>query len=235
VAPAPDLVAVTAERDSLKATAAENERTARYWYDQAHKGEPAKPAAEAKAEQVDLLDLITSQGEKGLKDYLKKQGFVSADEVDSKVNEKAAQLTSEAQLIKDYPDLNDAKSEFFLATAQFYGELKKDGVPERLAMKLAAQQAELAGIRGGKIKTPAQKTADETATRAEERRVRAAAGAGDHGGHRANEEADDIPTADEALAIQRLADALEIPLDKATERYKARAKKGVQVAMRLAR
>ena len=34
---------------------------------------------------------------------------------------------------------------------------------------------------------------------------------------------------------ESVADALEIPLDKATERYKARAKKGVQVAMRLAR
>jgi hypothetical protein len=229
------VAALTAERDALRGTAAENERTARYWYDQAHKGEPAKPAAEAKAEQIDLLDLITSKGEAGLADWIKKQGLVSRDDVAGMVNEKAAQLTSEAQLIKDYPDLSDAKSEFFQATAQFYGELKKDGVPERMAMKLAAQQAELAGIRGGKIKTPAQKTADETATRTEERRARAAAGAGDHGRHPAGEEADDIPTADEELAIQRLADALEIPLDKATERYKARARKGVQVAMRLAK
>jgi hypothetical protein len=180
-----------------------------------------------------VLDLITSKGAKGLAALLKKQGFVSAAEVDAKVNEKAAQLTSEAQLLKDYPDLGNERSEFFKETARFYGELKAQGVPERMAMKLGAQQAKLAGIEAGTIKTATQRSADEAATRAADRAARAAAGAGDRGGRGAAEEDDDTPTEDERRAIQRLADALEIPLDKAEERYKARAKKGVNVAIKL--
>jgi hypothetical protein len=226
----PDLATLTAERDALKAAAAEHENTLRFWYEKAQKAAtPEKVAAAPAVEETDLLDLITSKGEKGLKDYLKKQGFVSADEVDSKVNDKAVQITSEAQLLKDYPDLGDSKSEFFRSTAQFYGELKKDGVPERAAMKLAAQQAELAGIRTGKIKTAAQKTEDEKATRAADRAARAAAGAGDHGGRTAAEESDDELTPEQrGIAIKMLAGD-GVTEDQAIEKYKARAKTGVRM------
>ena len=231
---AAEVAALKAELETSKAQAAEQERTARFWYDKAKEGtETPAPAAAAEDPEPDVLDLITSKGAKGLAAMLKKQGFVSAAEVDAKVNEKAAQITSEAQLLKEYPELGDPKSEFFQATAGFYGELKKEGVPERTAMKLAAQQARLAGIESGKIQTPAQKTAADAAKRAEERAARAAAGAGDRGRRGATEEDDDTPTDDERRAIQRLADALEIPLDKAEERYKARAKKGVNVAVKI--
>ena len=231
---AAEVAALKAELETSKAQAAEQERTARFWYDKAKAGtEKPAPAAAAEDPEPDVLDLITSKGAKGLAAMLKKQGFVSGAEVDAKVNEKAAQITSEAQLLKEYPELGDPKSEFFQATAGFYGELKKEGVPERTAMKLAAQQARLAGIESGKIQTPAQKTAADAAKRAEERAARAAAGAGDRGGRGATEEDDDTPTDDERRAIQRLADALEIPLDKAEERYKARAKKGVNVAVKI--
>jgi hypothetical protein len=232
---AAEFAAQKAELEAAKATAAEHQNTAKYWYDKSLAAKPAAPAAAAAVEEIDLLDLITSRGEKGLKEYLKKQGFVSADEVDAKVNDKASQLTGEAQLVKEYPDLADQKSEFFKATAGFYGELKKEGVPERVAMRMAAKEAKLAGIESGTIKTPAQKTADDKATREEERRARGAAGAGDHGGRTSADEDDDTASPDELLAIKRLAEALEIPLDKATERYKARAQKGVQVAVKIGR
>ena len=232
---AAEVEALKAELATSKAAAAENERTAKFWHGKATAA-PEKPAAAAPPEdETDVLDVITSKGEKGLDALLKKRGFVTKAELDSTVDAKANQIVSEGQLLKEYPELDNKDSDFFKATAQFYGELKRDGVPERVAMRIAAKEAKLAGIESGTIKTATQKTADEKAAAAEERRARAAAGAGDHGGRGSAEEADDTPTEDEQRAIQRLADALEIPLDKATERYKARAKKGVQVAVKLQR
>jgi hypothetical protein len=226
----PDLAALTAERDQLKATAAEHERTARFWYGKANAAKPAPAAATAPAaEETDLLDLITSKGEKGFKSYLKSQGFVSADEVDAKVNDKATQIVSEGQLIKDYPDLADKNSDFFKSTAQFYGDLKQRGVPEREAMQLGAQLAELGGIRAGTIKTAAQKTEDAKATREEERRARAAAGAGDRGSRASAEEADeDLTPAQRNIAIRMLGGD-GVSDDQAVELYKKRAAGGVRM------
>ncbi len=181
---AAEVAALKAELETSKQQAAEHERTAQFWYNKSNaKPAPAeKPAAAAEEEDDDVLDLITSKGAEGLEALLKKRGFVSAAEVDEKVNAKASQITGEAKLIDDYPELAKHDSEFFKATALNYGELKKQGVPEAVAMRMAAERAELAGIRAGKIKTPTQKSDEEKAARASERAARAAAGAGDHGG-----------------------------------------------------
>lgn len=232
---AAEVAALKAELATAKTEAAEQKRTAEYWFGK-QKAAPAKEPAVAAApgDDEDLLDLITSKGVKGLDELLKKRGLVSRDDVSAMVEAKANQIVSEGQLLKDYPDLDNKESAFFKATALIYGELKAQGVPERAAMNLAAEKAELAGLKAGTIKTPAQKTADAKTARDQERATRAAAGAGDHGGRAAAEEdSDDIPTADEDRAIKHLADALEIPYDKAKERYTARAKKGVQIALKI--
>jgi hypothetical protein len=230
---AAELATLTAERDALKATAAEQQRAAEYWHEKATKGAAPAPKKEEPEPEVDLLDLITSGGPKALKAYLRKEGLVTGADVEATVSAKVAQVTAERQLLDDYPDLGKKDSEFFQATAGIYGELKKAGVPETLAMQLAAQRAELEGLKSGKIKTPQQVTDDAKAARTAERAARAAAGAGDRGHQATAEEDDDTPTPDEQRAIARLADALEISVEKATERYKARAKKGVNVALKI--
>ena len=238
--PTDDLKTLRDEIASLKGTVAEHQRNAQFWYEKAAKGAAVEPKPKAEPEQaepeVDLLDLITTQGAKGLTAYLKKQGLVTRTEseryAENLVNTKAAQLSAEQELRGEYPELGNEKSDFFLATATHYGELKKQGVPEVTAMRLAAKSAELDGIRAGTIKTPAQKRSDQEA----ERRTRAAAGAGDRGGRTPQgAEDDDTLSADDMAAVRNLAEALEIPVEDAQKRYVARAKAGVNVALKLDR
>jgi hypothetical protein len=224
---AAEFAALKAENEASKATAAEHQRTAEFWHGKATaKPATAKPAAEPAEPEVDLLDLITVGGPKALKAYLKAQGLISGEEVDAKVEARVAQVRSETQLVTDYPDLANQESEFFKATARHYGELKKQGVPEAIAMQLGAQQAELAGIKSGKVKTAAQKTEEQKATLAEERRVRALAGGGDHGSRPAPEEADEEVTPQQRQIAIRMLGGNGVTDEQAVEKYKARALKG---------
>jgi hypothetical protein len=242
VAPADDVAALRARIAELERSdkekdsrVAEHERNAQFWFEKAKGGktDAPKPAPELEAEP-DLLELITTKGAKGLTSYLKQQGLMTREEGESLVNGRAHQLVTEQQLRSDYPDLADEKSDFFKATALHYGELKKQGVPEATAMRLAARSAELDGIRAGKIKTPAQRTADEKTEREADRRARATAGGGDRGGRSPQQvEEDDTLSPDDQAAVRNLADALDIPLKEAEERYIKRAKAGVNVSLKL--
>ena len=231
---AEQVAALNAKITALEGTVTEHQRNAQFWFEKAKGGataEPPKPREEPEGE-VDLLELITTQGTKGLTAYLKKQGLATRGEVESLVNTRAAQLTTEQQLLTQYPDLGDKKSDFFQTTAGHYGELKKEGVPEATAMRLAAQMTEMDGIQAGTIKTKTQREADAKAEREADRRARANAQAGDRGGRSPqNVEEDDTLDADEEAACRNLAEALEIPIEKARERYIARAKAGVNTSM----
>jgi hypothetical protein len=241
-APPPDSAAQLAAEKTrtaqLEAQVAEHQRNAQFWFEKANKGagKPSAEAAPVAEPEVDLLDVITTKGAKGLTEYLKQQGMVTRDEATSLVNSKAAQIAKEGELMATYPDLQDKGSDFFKATAAEYGELKRQGVSETLAMELAAQRVDLRFLREGKTKTPAQHAADEKAQRELDRAARAAAGGGDRG-RRAPEGNDDDDTLSEndEAAVRQLAEGLDIPLDKARERYIARAKAGVHVALKLDR
>jgi hypothetical protein len=234
-APAGDAAAHQKEIDDLRAQLSESQRGMQYWYEKVSGGgepAPAKPAADADAD-VDVLDLITTKGLKGLDEVLAKRGFARQTDVDAKVEARAQQLVKETQLVGQYPELKDPKSEFFKSTAAHYGQLKKQGVGEALAMEIAAQRTRLELLESGKAETPAQRKKKDDDQKEADRRARIAAQAGDRG-NRAPEgsEDDDTVTPDEQKSIERLAEALDISVEKATERYKARAKKGVQVSSR---
>ncbi len=224
---AAEFAALKAESEANKAAAAEHQRTAEFWHGKA----TAKPAAPAKAEpaepEVDLLDLITTGGPKALMAHMRKQGLITRDEVDATVNAKVAQVTKETELLSQYPDLGKRDSEFFKATAANYGALKAAGVPEALAMELGAQQAELAGIKSGTVKTAAQKTEEQKATEAADRAARAAAGGGDHGNRNAaGEGADEDLTPEQRTIAIRMLGGNGVTNEQAVEKYKARAKLG---------
>jgi len=228
---AAEVAALRAELETSKAATAEHQRTAEFWHGKAT-AKPAAPAP-AKAEpaepEVDLLDLITTGGPKALKAYLKSQGLMNRDEVEGLVNAKASQISKETELLGAYPDLGKRESEFFKATAANYGALKAAGVPEALAMELGAQQAELAGIKSGTVKTAQQKTDEQKATQAAERAARAAAGGGDHGTRTAPEEADEDLTPEQRTIAIRMLGGNGVTDEQAIEKYKARAKAGVKV------
>jgi hypothetical protein len=233
---AADLAALNTKIAGLQAAVTEQQQVAQFWHDKAS----AAPAAPAKAPveepETDMLDLLTTGGEKALTKLLKDRGFLSTDQAEHMIEGRVSQVRSEQQLIQEYPELSDSDSEFFKATAANYGKLTKAGVAPAVASRLAAEQAELQGIRAGKILTPAQKTAAAAAAKAADRAARAAAGAGERGSRfQEADPEDDALSENDNAAIRNLAEALDIPLKDAETRYIARAKAGVNVALKLDR
>ena len=217
-APPPAETVPKAEYDAAVARAAEMERVATFWHGKAKEAPaPAQPA-QPETPKVDMLDLLATKGEAGLDEYLKNKGFVRAEDVDARVNQKVTEVQAQQQLVTRFPDLKDEKSDFFKATALAYGELKKQGVGDVLAMQMAAQQTALEFIEEGKTMTPAQKKAAATA----DRQARAAAQGGDKGIRTPAEAGeDDELTPEEKLICSKMG--------VSEEAYKARAKKGVSI------
>jgi hypothetical protein len=160
---------------------------------------------------------------------MKARGYVSQKEVDATVqavvSAKGAQLSTEAELLSNYPDLKNKESDFFKATAQNYGELKNQGVPEAMAMKLGAQQAELQGFRSGKVKTPTQIASDTAATKEANRLARIKAQGGEKTTARTSEGIGDEDDNELSAHEKHICVAMGI----SEESYMARAKKGVQM------
>jgi hypothetical protein len=236
----PDPAELQRQIDELKASNAETKRTAEFWYEKANKpapaAAPATPAAEAEPD-VDILDLATKGGKafnQYLEQWAKKSGYVRGSEMQAAIKEKTSELSEQADLIKEYPDLKEGKSEFFQATALEYGTLKNQGLPERVAMRVAAERVALRFLREGKTKTPTQVEEEKQRTKEQARRDRAAAGAGDRGGGRhaemPAEDDSEMTDAQKQIAVRMLVDDDTTP-EQAIEKYKARATKGV--AMRL--
>jgi hypothetical protein len=202
---------------ALKAQVTEKDQAAQFWYGKANTAKEPAPKAAAAAEpedDTDLLDLVATKGSKGMRDWMAKQGFVGRSEVDALVQNKAAQFAQEQTLLTAHPDLKDTNSQFFKDTAIVYHELKTQGVPEAVAMRLAAQQ-----VAGTKKAAAADKT-DKT----EERRERGKAAAGDTG--RGKGEAAD----DDELTPQQLSICKAMGVDPA--KYAERAKAGIQMSLR---
>jgi hypothetical protein len=228
---AEDLAARQAEIDALKAENTSLRHSSEFWAQRAQATPPAPAAAAAPPEpepedNTDLLDLLTTGGPKAFDRYMKSKGYVTrteAEEMASAIaNSKASQLTTESQLLSKYPDLANKQSEFFRATASHYGELVKEGVPEQLAMKIAAERAELDGFKSGKVKTPAQRTTDQAAEAERKRQARISAQAGDRG----NRPAADAEPEDDDTTLTEAQKAICRGMDISEEAYIARLKKG---------
>lgn len=233
---APDAAALQRRIDELTTQVGEHQRTAEFWHGKAT-AQPAAPAKAADAEpEVDILELATQGGKKFeqyLETWAKKNGFVKGTEMNEAIGQKASELAAQGRLIAQYPDLKDDKSEFFKDTALEYGKLKKQGVSELVAMEMAAERTELAFLRGGKLKLPAQKAADDAERKAQERRDRAAAGAGDRGSRpAATDETDTELTPEQKQIAHRLLMDDDTTAEQAEEKYKKRAEKGVAMKLR---
>lgn len=222
------MAAIQAELAALKDQVSEQKRVSEFWFNKANNNAAAPPPPpEPKAEpeeDVDVLDVLTTKGAAGLDAILAKRGYVRADQVNATVNAKAQQLATENELLTAYPDLRDKNSEFFRQTAVAYGELKSQGVPEATAMRLAAQQVELNGIKSGKVKTPQQKADDAKTQRETERQARIRAQAGDRTNSRTPESAE--PDDDELSDAER---RICVGMGITEESYKKRVRSGTQI------
>jgi hypothetical protein len=205
------LAQLRAERDEAIARAREHEEAARYWHSVA-KGPAASETAKPEDTADDDVLSIATQGGKAMQAWLKKQGFVSREEAERIAKQHADQRIAEAQLVAQYEDLANPKSEFFKETAALYGQLKTQGVPPEVAMRLAAEQVDLR--RKAKAEPSARGSEEERAARA------AAQGAPGKRGAAAKTESEDLTPEQE-----RIAEAMGI----SPEAYKKRAKEGVQI------
>lgn len=224
-APPPvDAVALQKQIDDLKEQVAESTRAAQFWADKAKTPE-TKPAKAAEPEEDDVLETITAKGGKGLDALLAKRGYVRAEEVEEKINTRAAQLTKEQELLGRFPDLKRKDTEFFKATAGYYGDLVKEGVPQSKAMELAADRAELEFIRSGKIKLPGAEPTKEEKETARLARIKAQGSGGD--GRRPAASADED---DEGLTPEQKHIAAAMGISE--EAYAKRAKAGISMGGR---
>jgi len=124
----------------------ESDETARYWAEQARnapvKAEPAAPADDLS--DVDLVEAITANGVAGLDGVLKRLGYTKRDELREEVATATRKSSSETQLMREYPDLENQQSELFQATAVIYNSLKADPEFKGAGQKLIAIAARTA-------------------------------------------------------------------------------------------
>ena len=131
--------ALEAKLTSMQEALNEQGNVAKFWYEKATASTKEVAPKETATDDEDILEIM-AKGGKAFEDMMTKRGYVKADDVDKKVNSRAAQLAKEAQLVKQYPDLEDPKSEFFVAVSAEYGALIKLGVSQSVAMEMAAER-----------------------------------------------------------------------------------------------
>ena len=122
---------VQKELRAERARAKESDETARYWAEQARNGgarppAAAAPPAEDTLDDVDLVDIITTKGAKGLGEVMGRMGYVKRSEVAQDINASRAASNSEAAVLAKYPDLADNGSPMFERTAEIWNLLRTD-------------------------------------------------------------------------------------------------------------
>lgn len=175
--------------------AKESDETARYWAEQARNTPVRQPAPEPEKEDdfsdVDLVDLITTQGAKGLATVIERMGYAKKADVQAEIVATRSGIAAENALMSQYPELADDQSPFFLATAKIYNQLKADPAmansPNLINYAARTAKAELAlrndGGRGGRRAAPPAEEDDfeEELTPEEQRAARAGRQNGDRG------------------------------------------------------
>jgi hypothetical protein len=212
------LTALQARITNLEKQNRELAESERYWADQARAAGEVEEVEEIRPQEVDplagdtpekLVDELSSQGAAALS----KRGFVSrkeAEEMARRVATEVAEqvagrhvagarqaLESDAELVRDFPELNNEKSPMFVKTAEvFKGMVARDArmknSPAALLsaakiakLEIAAEDRANGGGRGSRNDD------DEPAHETEvERQARIAAQAGDRGHGRRTEEED---------------------------------------------
>lgn len=159
------------------------------------------------------LDAI-SKGPKAIEALVKKQGFVSAEEAAAiaakvarrTVDVERGKITTDNKLMTAYPELSDANSELFKATAKEYAELiefdpgaKKS--PATLFAAAKAAKARLAAEKRAKGPDEDEYGYDRVES---DRRSRVAAQDGSRGGRGSRSEEPDDMLGPQAKAIARM-------------------------------
>jgi hypothetical protein len=205
----PTIIALRKENEELRKRTDELTNSERYWAEQARSAKkPKQEQPDVDPDEVDdeddeqpldkFIEDLTTKG----KAALKKHGFVTkrearemADRRAAKiarqiVDEERSKLSADAELAREFPDLQDRDSDLFKRTAEIYQKeteadpsLKKSN----RTLMLAARQAklELAVKNAGKRRSDSEDDDDEDVDDAEQERLdRVRAQSGDRGRRR---------------------------------------------------
>lgn len=154
----PEAIALKAANRELKSTRArlkESDTTAQFWMEQGRR-QPAVVAAvpqvdpDADLDEVDIVTELTEHGFKGLVSRLDKR-YAKPQDVKAEIGSTRLQITQDAKLLRDYPGLDDAESDFFKATAKIYNSLIADDPYMKQSPKTVATAARLAKAEMGTI------------------------------------------------------------------------------------
>jgi hypothetical protein len=177
----------------------------RYWADKARadsagageegdedEAPPAEPLTEEKPEE--FIERLTTQGASAIEAELRKRGFIRKEDVEPLarkvareiVNAERGKLTSDAKLVRDFPELQDQNSPLFQATAQIYHQAIQDdpnmmNSPTTLQMAARVAKAELAAKNKGGKPQGESEPSDYRDDRESERRRRVSAQQGERG------------------------------------------------------
>jgi hypothetical protein len=243
----PELKKLQADLKRETARRKEAEDGMRFWSEKAGREASAerapKPDKEEEAEKltVDLVEAITNGDAKQIKAAMRELGFVQkgevSHEIDSKIGTTKAQIVHEAKLYKEYPDLEDENSELFEKTKEVYTELvAKDKdlqkSPKLVEMAARIAQAEL-GKTAGKPKPKSKTEPDEDEDEPEfeaDRQERVRSQQGSRGRRtsdpQAGRDSEELTSQQKSIVEKFRAAGADINEDK----YRARAKKGVQMS-----
>ena len=151
---------------------------------------------------------------------LEKRGLLTAQQARELVQEETQKLVALGELRTEYPELGNAKSDFFKAVK---AELKSAGVkdPSPSAMRYAAQAVELRLRREGAWKDPDLEA---------DRRARGAAAGAPGAGGPAEDTPDEEASDEQAHIAHSIIGILGTDKAGSIKAYKAQAKKPVNVA-----
>lgn len=221
-----ELQAKAAEADKFKKDAEDSRFAAQYWEQEARKPvapPTAKPKTDDEDTAVDVIEVLSREGKKGLDKLIakqiKSQGFLSADEARTMIDQRAREIATSSELYEEYPELQDKSSSFFKEASLEFVRLQNQGIPTDVALKMAARTTELDFLKSGKRETPKERTDRET-------REAAAAPPSRRGARAVEEDEDEDAPFDENQ--KRVINAFK-NFGVTEESYRKRAKGGVNV------
>jgi len=160
---------------NLEAQAAERAREADYWAGRARNQPAPREAAPPKPAEPDLDDVtameeFTKSPLTAFEKMAKKHGYVTKAEQEANINAaldtfgKAimARISTDRDLLRDFPDLADSKSTFAKRTMEILEDLTEgDGRKRNAFFRAAAKQAQLEGELAGKRARRPRAAADD--------------------------------------------------------------------------
>lgn len=226
----PEIKRLQKENKALQGRVREADSAAGFWKGKADTA-PAKPADKPAADnldELDLVDIITTKGAKGLAEVMTRLGYAKRSDIELQISSTRNQISAEAAVLAKYPDLADSNSPLFEKTAEIFNQLRQDPhMAESDNLMLIAARTAAAELGLSNDNTRGQRRAAPKADEDEdERSERIARQSGDRGRRPAGQDRAEELSPLQKRMVQKFRDA---GAEITEEGYKKRAMGGVRM------